>query len=137
MKSIGLIACSGKKLSRAAPAADLYVSPLFKMSRKWVEERCGSWFILSAKWGLLAPTKIIGPYNETLGKMLKVDRELWAARTKADIIRQLPAELIVLAGELYLTALDGLEYEAPLKGLSIGKRLQKLSMEIGRRSSFF
>ena len=125
------------KLPRPAPAGDLYVSPLFRMSRRWVEERCDAWFILSAKWGLLDPTKVIEPYDETLNKMPKVDREAWAAGTKVSIMRLPPAKLIVLAGELYLTALDGLEYEAPLKGLSIGRRLQKLSAEIGQERTFF
>src|SRR5262245_58993489 len=41
--SIVLLACCGPKLGKPAPAADLYVSSLFKKARTYAERR-GRWF---------------------------------------------------------------------------------------------
>lgn len=69
-----LVACCGRKLKDAAPAADLYISSLFKKSRTYAEQR-GRWFILSALHGLVDPTAMIAPYNVTLRSMRIADAE--------------------------------------------------------------
>jgi hypothetical protein len=55
---IGLVACSKLKVEDRVAAQDLYNSPLFKMSRRYVEERVHRWFILSAEHELLHPKTI-------------------------------------------------------------------------------
>jgi hypothetical protein len=46
---IGLVGCVKSKRSQAAPARELYSSPLFRGRRDWVERTCDRWFVLSAK----------------------------------------------------------------------------------------
>jgi hypothetical protein len=54
---VGLVACSRTKLSRAAPARELYCSPLFRAARAYAERRYGRgrWLIVSARYGLVDP----------------------------------------------------------------------------------
>ena len=48
---IGLVGCVKTKGPEAAPAGDLYVSPLFVGRRRYVEAPCDRWFILSGLRG--------------------------------------------------------------------------------------
>src|SRR5690606_20391996 len=50
-----LIGCAKRKHPAAAPARDLYASPLFRKGRAYAEHAEVPWFILSAKHGLVAP----------------------------------------------------------------------------------
>lgn len=47
-------------------ARELYCSPLIRMERVYAERHRDRWFILSAKCGLVAPERVIEPYDETL-----------------------------------------------------------------------
>lgn len=130
---IGFVACCGQKLNRPSPAGEIYVSPLFKMSRQAITKGTSSWFILSAKHGLLRPDEIISPYDQSLQDMNKEERQQWTERVRSEILKVAgDAELIVLAGELYLRPFEGLPNRIikPLKGLVIGKRLKFLK-ELG------
>ena len=60
---IGLVGCVKKKGPVAAPAEELYVSPLFVGRRRFVESTCDRWFILSALHGLVDPHEVIEPYD--------------------------------------------------------------------------
>ena len=71
-----LVACCGPRLKESAPAADLYISDLFKKARTYAERR-GRWFILSALYGLLDPSAVIAPYDVTLKKMPAAKRREW------------------------------------------------------------
>jgi hypothetical protein len=133
-RKFGLISCVASKTDHAAPAADLYTSPLFAMARGYVEARCSVWFVLSAKYGLLAPDRIVEPYEQTLLKMKKPERQQWADQVTAALekVLQKDDEIWVLAGARYreflvpwLTA-RGHPVEIPLKSLAIGRQLQWL-----------
>jgi len=58
--------CSKEKLSNPAPAQYLYQGKLFKKIKKLVDYKRLSFKILSAKYGLIDPSKMINPYDETL-----------------------------------------------------------------------
>lgn len=73
-----LVSCVSDKLCCAAPAKDLYVSPLFTKTRSLVTAMDCPWFILSAKYGLVAPERHIEPYNRTLKGMSVDARRAWA-----------------------------------------------------------
>jgi hypothetical protein len=60
---IVLIGCVRTKLSTAAVAADLFASPLFAGRRRYAVGCGRPWYILSAKYGLLDPGDVIGPYD--------------------------------------------------------------------------
>lgn len=55
--------------TRPAAAQDLYTSPLFAGRRRWVERTCPRWLILSAKYRLATPKRVIAPYDQTLTGM--------------------------------------------------------------------
>jgi len=129
-----LVACSATKADRPCPAADLYTSPLFRLSRRYVERVGCPWFVLSAEHGLLDPQRVTAPYDKTLARMHRQARERWRSWVSADIARFAPkgGRLLILAGGNYLRNLFlwGYEWEAPLAGLAIGQQLQRLKLLI-------
>jgi hypothetical protein len=126
---VGLVACSAQKADRPCAAKDLYQGALFKKSMAYLKGRVDAWAILSAKYGLVLPERVIKPYNLTLNTMKVKERRAWTWRVKGQLLDVFPkAELyIVLAGERYRDALKGLPHTVPLRGLSIGKQLQWLT----------
>lgn len=131
---IGLVACCGQKLDGSHSAGAIYQSALFLKSKQWVLDHCQQWFILSAKYGLLAPDTMIESYNLTLNTMSAPARREWAARVREQLAPHAGARFVVLAGERYCAALDGLDVERPLRGLGIGEQLAWLTKQnaIGR-----
>lgn len=135
MATIGLVSCVSRKSAQATEARNLYESPLFKKARKYIEERCDSWYILSAKFGLVDPYQVIPPYEETLRTKPRAEREQWARSVWTDLSTRLQAgdHIVILAGERYREYLVpriiefGCVLEVPMKGLAIGKQLQWLS----------
>jgi hypothetical protein len=131
---IGLVACSKTKLPHPAPARELYQGTLFRLSRAYVERECGSsWFILSAKYGLVLPAQTLEPYNVFLGDLAAAARRAWAARVLAALeIRGLLSRAnswLVLAGKRYreflVPILPG-EVQVPLAGLGLGQQIAAL-----------
>jgi cytoplasmic iron level regulating protein YaaA (DUF328/UPF0246 family) len=122
-RPIILVACCGPKLSQPSPAADLYVSSLFRKSRKYAE-RLGRWFILSALHGLLDPATVIGPYDMTLTKMSAQERRAWGEEVRDQIenAELIEFSLIALAGAEYVKPLAaaGLTVAQPMKGFRFG-----------------
>ena len=80
-KRIGLVGCGKSKLSRPAPAKDLYIGPLFRLSRAWVERFCDEWGILSAKHGLVMPNQVVEPYDVSMASLDKDYRRQWTLHT--------------------------------------------------------
>lgn len=128
--TIILVACCGRKLTEPAPAAELYVSTLFKKSRTYAERR-GRWFILSALHGLLDPTKVIEPYDVTLKTMPAKKRREWGQKVREQMatVGLIGCPLVALAGAGYVKPLTeaGVTVSQPMQGFSIGKQLQWLN----------
>ncbi|NMG29569.1 DUF6884 domain-containing protein [Aromatoleum evansii] len=129
---IGLVACCGQKLEGRHPAQDIYVSSLFRKSRTWVMAHCSQWFILSAKFGLLAPSQEIETYDVTLNAMSAADRRAWARRVREQLEPFAAERFIVLAGERYCAGLTGLDVKRPLQGMGIGRQLAWLTQQNAR-----
>jgi len=132
---IGLVACCKEKLFQLASAEDLYQSQLFRLSRQYVERHCDSWYILSAKYGLLQPKVEISPYDFTLMDAGMEYRRSWANRCNLRLqdIRTPETVFVALAGERYRLALEymvRLPYEAPMRGLYIGQQIAWLKREL-------
>lgn len=135
---ICLVACVKLKATSQQKARDLYTSTLFKSCVKYAEKYCDSFYILSAKYGLLAPTILVEPYNDTLLDKVLVERRKWFLKviTELDKIVKEGDTLVFLAGEKYREYLQpyyerkGIKTEVPLEGLGIGKQLQKLKQII-------
>jgi hypothetical protein len=133
MKTIYLIACVAQKANDSLPAEEVYVSDWFRKARSYVKCHMGPldrWYILSAKYHLVEPRRVISPYNETLNTMRKPDRLRWAACVLSQLLTITNAgdSIIMLAGTRYREALEpalrarGCTVEVPMAGLGIGEQ---------------
>ncbi len=137
MKTVFLVSCAAEKHTSALPAEHLYCSDLFQKARAYALRNMGSedqWYILSAKYGLLNPAMVVGPYNETLNNMRKSERTQWARDVESDLRSLLhPGDRVIfLAGQKYrefwepaLLAL-GCGIHIPMRGMRIGEQLSWL-----------
>jgi len=142
-ENICLVACTSKKALYPSAAKDLYRSPLFDGGRFYAEARGQSWYVLSAKYGLLTPEQKVDPYDESLHGMSELERENWAQRVYEQLSKVIPkkANIVFLAGDKYRHYLqqyfkiDGRKTIAPLSELGIGRQvawLQKFATEFVR-----
>lgn len=131
---IYLVSCVAKKLKNPALAAELYTSTWFIKVRALVQATEEPWFILSAKYGLVAPSALIEPYDQTLNTMRISERRDWAERVCRQMEAELPDadEIVVLAGARYREFLiDWLRKKfrkasVPMNGQTIGHQLSWL-----------
>jgi hypothetical protein len=132
--TVYLVSCVGKKQDQACKASELYASQWFLKARAYVESTRCSWFILSAEYGLLAPDRVVKPYDKTLNHMNQSKRREWATRVIAQMDADLPPadRIVILAGKRYREFLTGYlrrragRVDVPMEGLAIGKQLQFL-----------
>jgi cytoplasmic iron level regulating protein YaaA (DUF328/UPF0246 family) len=132
--TIYLVSCVAKKREQACPARELYASPWFLKARNYVEQSRYRWFILSAMYGLVAPDRVIAPYEQTLNDMSVEQRKAWAKETFDQISEAVSGMtfVIFLAGKRYREFLarhladSGVAVSVPMKGLRIGEQLRWL-----------
>ncbi|MCF7887664.1 MAG: hypothetical protein K9L76_00140 [Candidatus Omnitrophica bacterium] len=132
MAKIILISCVSKKKPHKAKAKNLYMSTWFKYAFQYaLSLKPDKIFILSAKYGLLNPERVIMPYNRTLNNMKSDQIKKWAnnvvsmLKEKADLEND---NFIILAGKNYRRYLIPYisNYKIPMKELSIGYQLNFL-----------
>jgi len=135
MRRLYLVSCVSQKRPYAAPAQELYISPLFRKARAYVLKSGSPWFILSAEHGLVNPDTILAPYEKTLNTMNANDRREWSRKVRTQMETVLPEadKVVLLAGKKYREHLEpwlrsryGI-VRVPMEGLRIGKQLQWLS----------
>ena len=120
-------------------AKDAYTSPLFKKSVDWALNRNMPFHIMSAKHGALEPKNNIENYDLKLAQLSKAKRKEWAKEVIEDLNltgyqskKNRVKQVYLLGGRLYVDTLKpelealGIETIEPLKGMSIGERLQYL-----------
>jgi hypothetical protein len=130
---IVLIGCVRTKLPAAAAAAELFASPLFTGRRRHAVESGLPWYILSAKFGLLDPEDVIGPYDVYLADQSSGYRKAWGEFVIARLEQcqhDLRARIVeVHAGEAYVAplraplAVRGAPLTTPLAHLRQGEQL--------------
>ncbi len=131
-KQIVLISCVSQKLGQRAKAKDLYVSTLFKLNLRYAQKLApDEILILSAKHGLLSLDQEIDPYEQTLKTIPALEVKQWADQVLGQIRAKCSIDetaFIFLAGERYRKYLlpHLKNVQIPLKGLGIGRQLQKL-----------
>ena len=132
--AVYLISCVKTKRKQACPARELYVSDWFLKARRYAETSGCHWFILSAEYGLVAPDRVIAPYERTLKTMPIAERRAWAERVSKELAVAVPklSHVVFLAGEPYREFLArhlndrGVVVSVPMKGLVRGKQLSWL-----------
>jgi hypothetical protein len=137
-ETICLVSCVSEKRDRRSPARCLYTSQWFRKARAYVEAANLSWYVLSAKHGLLHPEAVIDPYEETLNTMPVAERRQWANSVLRQLEQTVPnvKRVIFLAGERYREFLAdalvnrGIEVEVPMVGLAIGEQLAWLGSHV-------
>lgn len=130
-KIIALVACSATKRSSPSSAENLYSSALFSNARNVAKTVADSWFILSAKHGLLAPSTRIEPYDTSLKDLTRPAKDAWVTQVESDITSRLPCNstILLLAGRTYSEDLGGrlrargFKIVEPLAGFGIGTRI--------------
>ena len=131
---VGLVGCVKSKRSQAAPARELYTSPLFRGRQAWVERTCVRWFVLSAEHGLVEPDEVLAPYDQTLADLPRAARRAWSGRVVqaleqalgglAGVVFELHAGSAYLDNGLVAGLLErGALLEHPVEGLSLGQQL--------------
>jgi len=108
LSDVILIGCVKSKLPRAAAARDLYTSPLFARRRRYAEATGLPWFVVSSRWGLVAPEEVVAPYDVYLGDMSAAYRRTWAEFVTAQLsdVGPLPGTVVEIhAGDHYVNSL--------------------------------
>lgn len=134
MTTIALISCVKSKREHACAAKELYTSTLFRYMRRYAESHANDWFVLSAEHGLLHPEQVVAPYEKTLNKMSKPERDAWATRVIDQLHSNLPkqAAILMLAGERYRGGIVpwlgacGYDIRVPMAGMRMGEQIQWL-----------
>lgn len=130
---IALVSCSKLKTDYPCRARELYSkSTLFKKATGYIQSQgYDKWFILSAKYGLVAPTDRLDPYDQTLHDMRLPAVQEWSEEVAATLlVEHKPTIVDIYAGERYRKYLVpflramGIEVNVPLEGKEIGQQLQ-------------
>lgn len=108
--------------------------------RQLVERQGWSWFILSAKHGLLDPERKTEPYDKTLETMTKTEQESWATAVMDTLESHLDGvcTIVVFAGTTYREHLvpdlrhRGIKVHVPMEGMRQGQRLAWLNAQLAR-----
>lgn len=135
-RTIALVSCVSMKRPRAAAARDLYTSPWFRKASGYAEAVADGWYVLSAKYGLVDPGRVIEPYDETLNEMGSRERRAWAAGVlrQLEVVLRSGDKVIMLAGQRYREGLigalraRGVQVSVPMEGLGIGEQLHWLAV---------
>jgi len=129
-----VVGCGASKLAQAAPARDLYTGSLFRSTRRYVEATGAPWFVLSARYGVMAPEWKAEPYDYRLPHN-ETEQRQFAQSCASDLFHRSGGapRVVILAGRSYAEPLAevlrsrfGIAVETPLAGLSMGHRLQWL-----------
>lgn len=135
-ETIALVSCGKLKRNVPSAAQDLYLSSLFQKSRCYAERTANRWYILSAEHGLVEPSTVIAPYDNTLKGKRRAERSVWARRVYEQICKKVnpTVNIVMLAGQDYCDGLvpllrqRGHSVEEPLEGLPQGRRLARLDV---------
>ena len=80
-----LVGCVRTKNAVASAASELFASPLFAGRRRYAVASGLPWYILSAKFGLLAPDDVIGPYDVYLADQAPDYKRAWGEFVTAQL----------------------------------------------------
>lgn len=105
---IVLVGSGRSTLAEAAPARELYTGALFARRRRYAESSGRPWFVVSARWGLVAPGEVVAAHDVVLADTTPAYRQGWAQFVIGQLEALLPLADLVLevhAGDHVLDAL--------------------------------
>jgi hypothetical protein len=140
-----LIPCSKHKAEGQANALTMYwSSSLFRGAYRVAGRKGQEVLILSAKYGLLTPERVIFPYNVHLNSLSPADKLIWQEGVLARLLNRahLDPEIRFTSylGSVYADLIvpelrqRGYEVDEPLKGLRYGKRLAWFKRELANEA---
>lgn len=130
MNKIYLLSCVSKKKEGIHRAEDLYISAWFRLAKKYIKsvmDESDTWYIMSAKHGLVRPEELLESYDMYIMSMSIPERKEWAM----DILSKLDEgdrEVVFIAGKNYYKYLVPFINKCifPLAGKGIGQQLKWL-----------
>lgn len=139
-RRIVLVGCCAEKLSRIAPARQLYRSALFQKATAYAGTLGCDVYVISAAYGLIRMDDQLAPYDKSMSGMAPEQRAQWA-RHVAGQLDALAAfhdtdrlDVTLLAGESYAGWMPLVSswctVRQPLRGMQIGQRLQWLNAQM-------
>lgn len=135
-----VVPCGKKKIwdkiqnKDSAYAKNAYISPYFKLCRKYAEKFADKWVILSAKYGFIEPDFII-PKNYDVSFNNSKNEVISFQRLKVQIKKlrfQDYQSIVILGGKEYTDVVQRvlkgfrIPIKVPLESLGIGKRQAKI-----------
>lgn len=134
MKTLCLIGCTKSKHKNKMQAKELYMkSNLFRLCRKWCENKDYDYVIISAKYGVLEPDIKIEYYDETFkGNKKLVNEKTWVITKQLSSYVNKYDKIIVLCGKDYIDTFKSIvnsKFSFPLTGMGIGKRMKWLKTQ--------
>jgi hypothetical protein len=141
--TVVLISCSKSKLTKKAPARDLYTGRLFRKSVSWAESQGYTWYIVSALYGLVHPDQSLEPYDFTLKQLRARERESWAHIVVAAELTKYVSKgshAILIMPQLYRRYIEtelrkaSITFENPVEHLPIGKQINWLATKTSIRA---
>lgn len=126
-----IVGCGKAKLSGVHPAECLYVGGLFKAASRYAKLSGRPWYILSAKYGLIPPNKVIHSYDTRLTDLNEDSLQRWKCMVKQqwDELIGDHAPVVMLVSKDYEVASDHVPQASvvyPLRGLGLGSRIRWL-----------
>lgn len=121
---IVLVSCGKNKRDYNCRAEEMYVSSRFLLAKKYAKLRGDSWYIVSAKHGILKPCEQIEPYDVWLDQYSEIEKQHWCSNVR-ESIKELPVDtkFVVLLGGSYavlinkILAEEGYSFWWPLKDI--------------------
>lgn len=138
--TIALISCSKSKKNHPCPARELYApSQLFSLSYQYAKRHADAVYILSAKYGLLAESDVVAPYDLTLANLPEHRQHDWANDVLSQMKERFDLEhdtFLILAGRRYYQNLLSQMSHAilPLGNLPMGLRISFLQRQLANTS---
>jgi len=143
---LALVGCCAEKLSRIAPARQLYRSALFQKAAAYADTLGRDVHVISAAYGLVGMANQLAPYDKAMTSLSPEQREHWARHVAGQlealaIFRDADRlDITLLAGESYASWIplvsDWCTVHRPLRGLQIGQRLQWFNAQLTQPQLF-
>lgn len=106
---IGLVGgCSNKRVANSSVRGrDLYRGALAQMSIRWLDRNCEQWYLLSPKYHLLEPDRVVAPYKGRISDLNDDDKIAWAQTVSIQLKEKVgfKTPFVILAGAEFADAL--------------------------------